>query len=73
MSVFSGIWVPLVTPFNSGEVDHLGLSYLVKHLAAQGVAGWVVCGSTGEAAALSREEQNAVLHTGWPRARGCRC
>jgi 4-hydroxy-tetrahydrodipicolinate synthase len=58
---FAGIWVPLVTPFHQGGVDHAALQRLVRHLAAQGVAGFVVCGSTGEAAMLDDAEQDAVL------------
>ena len=46
---FNGIWVPLVTPFHQGAVDLPALQHLVQHLAAQGVAGFVACGSTGEA------------------------
>ncbi len=60
---FSGIWVPLVTPFRNGQVDHPALHRLVQHLAAQGVAGFVACGSTGEAAMLDEAEQDAVLAT----------
>lgn len=60
---FSGLWIPLVTPFRDQAVDHSALSGLVKHLAPKGVTGFVVCGSTGEAAALSEAEQLAVLDT----------
>ncbi|MEK8032749.1 4-hydroxy-tetrahydrodipicolinate synthase [Ideonella sp. DXS29W] len=60
---FGGIWVPLVTPFREGAVDHEGLKRLVRHLDHQGLAGLVVCGSTGEAAALDEAEQRAVLDT----------
>ena len=60
---FSGIWVPMVTPFRAGQVDHPALGRLVRHLAAQGVAGFVACGSTGEAAMLDEAEQDAVLAT----------
>jgi len=60
---FSGIWVPLVTPFRQGAVDHAALTRLVKHLRPSGIAGLVVCGSTGEAAALDDAEQLAVLDT----------
>ena len=63
MQDFAGIWVPLITPFDSGAVDHAGLRRLVQTLAAAGVAGLVVCGSTGEAAALDDAEQRAVLRT----------
>ena len=58
---FSGIWIPLVTPLRSGSVDEPALARLVRHLAAQGVAGFVPCGSTGEAAMLSPDEQQQVL------------
>ncbi|MCY1347940.1 4-hydroxy-tetrahydrodipicolinate synthase [compost metagenome] len=61
MPVFSGIWVALVTPFNDGAVDFPALRRLARHLLDAGVAGLVACGTTGEAAALSRDEQLAVL------------
>lgn len=62
---FSGLWVPLVTPFSpSGDaVDHAGLDALARRLASEGIAGFVACGSTGEAAALDEQEQDAVLAT----------
>ncbi len=60
---FSGLWIPLVTPFRDGAVDHPALRRLVQTLASQGVAGFVACGSTGEAAALDADEQRAVLDT----------
>ncbi|WP_343577680.1 4-hydroxy-tetrahydrodipicolinate synthase [Pseudomonas sp.] len=61
MSTFRGIWVALATPFRAGEVDFAALHNLVSRLLEDGVAGFVVCGTTGEAAALSHEEQLAVL------------
>jgi len=61
MSDFRGIWVALVTPFRSGEIDFSALHGLVSRLLEEGVSGLVICGSTGEAAALSQEEQLAVL------------
>ncbi|MEF7616127.1 4-hydroxy-tetrahydrodipicolinate synthase [Aquincola sp. MAHUQ-54] len=57
----SGIWIPLVTPFSGDAVDLPALRRLVAHLAAGGIAGFVVCGSTGEAALLSDAEQREVL------------
>jgi 4-hydroxy-tetrahydrodipicolinate synthase len=62
-SDFSGLWIPLITPFLGGAVDHLALKRLVEHYAQCGVAGFVACGSTGEAAALDETEQLAVLDT----------
>lgn len=60
---FSGLWIPLVTPFRDDAVDHAALAALVRHYAAAGVRGFVACGSTGEAAALDKAEQLAVLDT----------
>lgn len=62
---FQGIWLPLVTPFTADgrAVDTAALQRLVRHLAAQGVAGFVACGSTGEAAMLTEAEQDTVLAT----------
>ena len=59
----SGIWIPLLTPFRAGAVDRPALARLVRHLAQQDVAGFVACGSTGEAAMLSPDEQDTVLAT----------
>lgn len=64
---FSGLWVPLVTPFKRTphglEVDHAALASLVRTLVTDGVDGLVVCGTTGEAAALSDAEQLDCLRT----------
>lgn len=61
MALFSGIWVAMVTPFDNNAVDLPAVKRLAKHLIASGVSGLAVCGTTGEAAALSKEEQLAVL------------
>jgi 4-hydroxy-tetrahydrodipicolinate synthase len=60
---FSGIWIPLVTPFSGGALDHAALRRLVQRCAADGVAGFVVGGSTGEAAMLDSAELDAALAT----------
>jgi 4-hydroxy-tetrahydrodipicolinate synthase len=60
---FSGVWIPLVTPFRDQRVDHAALGALVKRLASQGVAGFVVCATTGEAPLLSDSERVDVLAT----------
>jgi 4-hydroxy-tetrahydrodipicolinate synthase len=60
---FTGLWIPLITPFHHDAVEHPAMTRLVKHLAKQGVTGFVACGSTGEAAALDKSEKLAVLDT----------
>lgn len=67
---FSGLWIPLVTPFRDGKVDHPAVTQLVRRLCAEGVAGLVVCGSTGEAAALDASEQLALLECALRAAAG---
>ncbi|NML30169.1 4-hydroxy-tetrahydrodipicolinate synthase [Paraburkholderia antibiotica] len=63
MSDFSGIWIPLITPFADGAVDHAALRALVRRYADAGVAGLVALGTTGEPATLDAAEQEAVLAT----------
>ncbi|WP_083253880.1 4-hydroxy-tetrahydrodipicolinate synthase [Pandoraea sp. ISTKB] len=64
---FRGIWLPLITPFTregaNTPVDHAALRRLVTHYRHSGIAGFVICGTTGEAAALDDAEQLAVLET----------
>ena len=68
---FTGLWIPLVTPFqDDGTVDHPALAALTARLRGQGVSGFVACGSTGEAAALDKDEQRAVLETVLEAAQG---
>lgn len=63
MTSFRGIWIPLITPFRDGAVDYDAAARLAQHYAGQGIAGLVVCGTTGEAATLSDEEQDLLLAT----------
>ncbi|CAD6555411.1 4-hydroxy-tetrahydrodipicolinate synthase family protein [Paraburkholderia metrosideri] len=59
----SGIWLPIVTPFRSGEVDLEALRYLAAHYLRTGISGIVALGTTGEAALLSEAERLAVVQT----------
>lgn len=59
----SGVWIPIVTPFRARRVDHDALGKLVARIASQGVAGFVVCATTGEAPLLSDDERVEVLGT----------
>lgn len=61
MSLYTGIWIPLVTPFRDGAVDLDALSRLTDIAARAGCRGVVVCGTTGEPATLSEAEKRAVL------------
>lgn len=63
---FSGVWTALVTPMHgrSGpvpEIDEVALVRLVEAQVRGGVQGLVACGTTGEAATMSAEEQARVI------------
>ncbi|MBA1434773.1 4-hydroxy-tetrahydrodipicolinate synthase [Bombilactobacillus bombi] len=48
----------IITPFTaSGEVDYPGLEQLIEHLLATGTRGFVVGGTTGEAATMTHDEK----------------
>jgi 4-hydroxy-tetrahydrodipicolinate synthase len=52
----------IVTPFDEkGQVDGESFVALMHHLAAHGSEGFVVCGTTGEAATLDDEEHLGLI------------
>ncbi len=52
----------IVTPFDAaGKVDEAGFVALLEHLAANGSDGFVICGTTGEAATLSVDEHLGLI------------
>lgn len=60
---FEGIWVPIVTPFQGDEIDHVALARLSQYFAEQGVTGLVAGATTGEGALLRPGEQEAIFST----------
>lgn len=59
--MFKGTFVAMVTPFHHGKVDEKKLRQQADFLIGEGVEGLVPCGSTGEAATLSHEEQKTII------------
>jgi 4-hydroxy-tetrahydrodipicolinate synthase len=56
------ILTAIVTPFDEqGRVDEQSFVALMAHLAEHGSDGFVVCGTTGEAATLTDEEHLALI------------
>jgi 4-hydroxy-tetrahydrodipicolinate synthase len=47
----------IVTPMQDGTIDQAGLRDLVRKQIEAGISGLIVCGSTGEGATLTTEEQ----------------
>lgn len=57
-----GVMPALVTPFDAdGKIDFKAYEKLLTKLRADGVSGWVPCGSTGEYNAMTAEERVSVL------------
>ena len=61
MSLYTGVWVALVTPFKNHGLDEKALQVLVDNLAAAGVKGFVPLGTTGEASTLTDAERRRVI------------
>jgi len=56
-----GIWLPLVTPFRDGALDEASLRDLVRHYMATPVDGFILAGTTGEAATLDEPETERLV------------
>ncbi len=65
-----GVLTALVTPFRDGAVDEAALRTLLQQQLRAGVSGVVLCGSTGEAATLQREERRRLCALGIELCRG---
>jgi 4-hydroxy-2-oxoglutarate aldolase len=65
MKQLTGIFAPVTTPFVTGseDLDLEGFERNVRAHLAEGLAGIVVAGSTGEAALLTETERTALLTT----------
>jgi 4-hydroxy-tetrahydrodipicolinate synthase len=59
--MFVGAMTALVTPMRDGQVDARALEELVEAQIAAGIDALVPCGTTGESATLTAEEQAEVV------------
>jgi 4-hydroxy-tetrahydrodipicolinate synthase len=68
----SGVYTAIITPFSKDSelVDYASLEALIEYQIRGGVAGLVVCGSTGEASTLSGAEYLDVVRFVRERTRG---
>ncbi|MFI5328453.1 MAG: 4-hydroxy-tetrahydrodipicolinate synthase [Candidatus Rokuibacteriota bacterium] len=58
---FSGVWLPVITPFKDGEVDYAGYERLVDHYVRAGVTGVIPLGTTGESPTIDEAEAEALV------------
>ncbi|MFN4087559.1 MAG: 4-hydroxy-tetrahydrodipicolinate synthase [Alphaproteobacteria bacterium] len=66
----SGVWLPLVTPFRAGAIDHEAVARLVRHYVGARVDGLIVGATTGEGLALDMAETEALTVTAAQTAAG---
>jgi 4-hydroxy-tetrahydrodipicolinate synthase len=68
----SGVYTAIITPFSKDSelVDYASLEALIEYQIRGGIAGLVVCGSTGEASTLSGAEYLDVVRFVRERTRG---
>src|SRR5882724_2623062 len=60
-AMFTGSLVPIVTPFQKGQVDRDGLERVIEYVLAGGSDGLIPCGTTGESATLTHEEHEEII------------
>ena len=58
---FSGVWLPIVTPFVDGEIDYFGYERLVDHYVRAGVSGIIPLGTTGESPTVDETEAERLI------------
>lgn len=58
---FQGAFTALVTPFKNDSIDEDAYRELIEWQIEQGIDGLVPCGTTGEAATMTHEEQGEVI------------
>jgi 4-hydroxy-2-oxoglutarate aldolase len=58
---FAGLFTPVATPFDNGDVDASALRDNVRKYLATGLTGIVALGSNGEAALLDDDEADRVI------------
>lgn len=57
MSIFTGVGVAIVTPFNEDEsINYDKLDQLIDYHCNNGTDSIIICGTTGESATMSEKE-----------------
>lgn len=59
--MISGVWIPLITPFQDGEVDLVSYRKLVDYYIKAGAAGLFPLGTTGESPTLNDDEIDKII------------
>jgi 4-hydroxy-tetrahydrodipicolinate synthase len=68
--MISGLWLPIVTPFNDGVVDFRSYERLIDHYLALGIDGLFPLGTTGESPTLDDAEIDELVERTVARVAG---
>ena len=58
---FSGVWLPIITPFKDGEVDFNSYKKMIESYIDTGITGFIPLGTTGETPTLSEDEYFSII------------
>lgn len=58
---FSGVWVPVITPFKNDEVDFVSYKRMIDHYISKGATGILPLGTTGESPTVTQNEYEEIV------------
>ncbi|WP_294342196.1 4-hydroxy-tetrahydrodipicolinate synthase [uncultured Clostridium sp.] len=58
---FSGVWLPIITPFKDGKVDFNSYKNMIENYIDTGITGFIPLGTTGETPTLSDDEYFSII------------
>lgn len=58
---FTGVYTAIITPFKDGQVDYASLEKVIEMQIANGVAGVVAVGTTGESPTVNMGEHSEII------------
>lgn len=70
MSVFKGVGVALITPFDENGVNFDAFGKIIENLIENKADALCVCGTTGEPSTMTKEEKNATIDFAVKKSRG---
>lgn len=62
-SGYTGIYLPIITPFLNGEVDYKSYEKMVEHYIGKGINGIIPLGTTGESPTVLQAEYHNIVKT----------
>ncbi|MBB2183918.1 4-hydroxy-tetrahydrodipicolinate synthase [Lachnospiraceae bacterium MD1] len=57
----SGVWLPIITPFQNGRIDYKSYKRMINHYVEKGISGIIPLGTTGEVPTLSDFEFEEMI------------